>query len=110
MTTTPPRRWWLQFSLLRLLIVMVLLAIMIGSLSGLLRPGPTWKMVDGVSDDLARGVMGTVDLAQPLVQPMQVERDPGDAKIYLIFAVLVPMGLLVLLGLIVRAKHMWRWF
>ena len=36
MSTPPRRRWRLQFSLLRLLIVMVLLAIMIGSLSGLL--------------------------------------------------------------------------
>ena len=113
MTSSPlrgPRRWRLQFSLLRLLIVIVLLAIMIGSLSGLLRPGPTWKMVDGVSDDLARGAMGNVDLAQPLAEPMYVERDPGEVKVYLMFAVLGPMALLVVLGLVARAKHMWRWF
>src|SRR2546423_9909895 len=102
---TSPRRWRLQFSLLRLLIMVVLLAIMIGSLSGLLRPGPTWKMVDGVSDDLARGAMGNVDLAKPLAPAMQVERDPGETKIYLMFAVLGPMALLVVLGLVARAKH-----
>src|SRR5947208_2873082 len=98
-----PRRWRLQFSLQRLLIVVVLLAIMIGSLSGLLRPGPTWKMVDGASDDLVRGAMGNVPLAEPMAPRMQVERDPGETKIYLMLAVLGPIGLMVVLGLVWRS-------
>jgi hypothetical protein len=106
----PRGRWRLQFSLQRLLVVVVLLAIMIGSLSGLLRPGPPWRMVDGVADDLARGAMGKVTLADPVATPWEVERDPGETKIYLLLAVLGPIGLLVVLSLVWRAKHMWRWF
>jgi hypothetical protein len=107
----PGRRWRLQFSLQRLLVFVVLLAIMVGSLSGLLRPGPTWRMVDGVSDDLVRGALGDVgELARPMAPPMQVERDPGEAKVYLLAAVLGPVALLVVAGLVWRAKDIWRWF
>jgi hypothetical protein len=106
----PGRRWRLQFGLKRLLVVVVLLAIMIGALSGLLRPGPPWRMVDAVSDDLVRGAMGNVPLAEPLVTPLEVQRDPGETKVYLLLAVLGPIGLAVLLGLVWRAGGAWRWF
>jgi len=105
----PRSRWRFQFSLQRLLVVVVLLALMIGSLSGLLRPGPPWRMVDGAADDLARG-LGITSLAEPTAVPMQVVRDPAETKIYLMLAVLGPLGLVVVLALIWRARHIWRWF
>jgi hypothetical protein len=91
-----------------MLLVMAMLAVMLGALAGLLRPGAPFHLAAGLADDLARGALGDISLAKDEGYTLQVQRDPGEIKAYLGIAVFAPLGVLVIVSLATRAKKFFR--
>jgi hypothetical protein len=101
-----PQRY--QFGLNRLLWVVVMLAVMLGALAGLLRPGPTFELAGGMTDDVVRGAMGNISLAEDGGQTLHVIRDPAEIKAFLLVAVFAPLAVVIAIGLLARARKSFR--